>query len=322
MKNLKDPIKYCSVGIMAHNEEANIHRLLEALLRQNLEGYHIQEIIVVASGCTDNTEALVREFCGQDERIKLLVQEQREGKASAINLFLQEAKADILVLESADTIPSRNAIKNLLKPFSDPRVGMTGARSRPINHLNTFMGYSINFLWWMHHYLALSKPKLGELVAFRNVIKRIPSDTAVDEAALEAILVRAGYQILYVKDAIVRNKGPETIRDYLTQRRRIVAGHKHLYRTQGYAVASTDIRLILSILVKKVYLHLEMILRLIKQRRFHRLTKYLFLHLRRVLYIIGAIFLEILGQGLGAYDFYIKKKNPFIWDVARSTKKI
>jgi cellulose synthase/poly-beta-1,6-N-acetylglucosamine synthase-like glycosyltransferase len=323
MENRKDLILKCSIGIMAYNEETNIGHLLDALLKQSLGEYSIQEIMVVASGCTDKTEAIVKDFCNKDPRIKLLVQKHREGKASAINLFLQEAKMDILVLESADTVLSQSAIKNLLKPFSDPKVGMTGAHPRPVDNLKTFMGYVTHFLWWMHHRLALNKPKLGELVAFRrDVVKSIPPDTAVDEACIEAIITKAGYQTFYVRDAIVYNKGPETVREYLIQRRRIVAGHKHLHKTQGYTVSSTDVRLILSILSQKLYCHLKTALRLIRQRRFRRLARYIGSHLRRSVYMTGAILLEILGHGLGAYDFYIKKKNPFIWDIARSTKDI
>ncbi len=45
----------CSVGITAYNEEANIGRLLQAILDQRLYEVEICEIIVVASGCTDRT---------------------------------------------------------------------------------------------------------------------------------------------------------------------------------------------------------------------------------------------------------------------------
>jgi len=45
----KDKIRV-SVGITAHNEEANIGRLLDALLNQHLHEVEITEIIVVASG--------------------------------------------------------------------------------------------------------------------------------------------------------------------------------------------------------------------------------------------------------------------------------
>ena len=32
--------------------------------------------------------------------------------------------------------------------------------------------------------------------------------------------------------------------------------------------------------------------------------------------------LEMIGRGLGYYDFHVRKKNPFIWDIASSTKKL
>ena len=64
-----------SVGIPAYNEEANIGRLLKALLNQELPRWlKLEEIVVVASGCTDRTEDIVRSFEEQDERVKLVVE--------------------------------------------------------------------------------------------------------------------------------------------------------------------------------------------------------------------------------------------------------
>jgi fructose-1,6-bisphosphatase/inositol monophosphatase family enzyme len=40
-----------------------------------------------------------------------------------------------------------------------------------------------------------------------------------------------------------------------------------------------------------------------------------------MIWTFGAMFLEFFGRFLGAYDIYIKKKNPYIWDIAGSTKK-
>lgn len=73
----------CSIGITVYNERANIARLLETLLNQELESVIINEIIVIASGCTDNTEQAVQRFANRDSRVRLLVQNQRFGKASA-----------------------------------------------------------------------------------------------------------------------------------------------------------------------------------------------------------------------------------------------
>ena len=52
----------CCVATMAYNEEACIGQMMEAVLAQQLHEVEIAEIIVVASGCTDRTEEIVREF--------------------------------------------------------------------------------------------------------------------------------------------------------------------------------------------------------------------------------------------------------------------
>jgi glycosyltransferase involved in cell wall biosynthesis len=58
----QEPRLRCSVGVTAYNEEANIGRLLDALLAQHLRAVEISEIIVVASGCTDNTIPIVESY--------------------------------------------------------------------------------------------------------------------------------------------------------------------------------------------------------------------------------------------------------------------
>jgi poly-beta-1,6-N-acetyl-D-glucosamine synthase len=286
-----------SIGIMAYNEEGGMGRLLDALRKQELVHARIKEIIVVASGCTDRTEAVVRDFMKQDSRIRLLTQDRREGKASAVNLFLSAASGDICVLESADTIPEAGAIDRLVTPFAFPGVGMTGGRPIPINPPDTFIGYAVNFLWFLHHAISLTSPKLGELIAFRNFIRKIPEDTAVDEASIEALITQAGYKLQYVPEAIVRNKGPDSMRDFVRQRRRIAAGHQHLARKYGYRVSTADPKRIMKILIRY-------------QPR----------HLRNMLWTLGACFLEFTARMLGTFDVYLRKHVPVVWTIAPSTK--
>src|ERR1051326_1378467 len=121
----------CSVGIMAHNEEANIRRTVNAILHQEAPSIHIQEVIVVASGCTDNTIPILTEIAHHEPRIRLCIQERREGKASAINLFLKQALGPIVLLIGADVIPETSAIESLCAPFADPKIGMVGGRPIP-----------------------------------------------------------------------------------------------------------------------------------------------------------------------------------------------
>ena len=289
----------CSIGIMAYNEEANIGELLDALRRQKLSACSIIEIFVVASGCTDRTEEIVRDCARLDKRIKLLIQEKREGKASAINLFLSRAVGDVFILESGDTMPETDTIEKLVTPFFNSKIGMTGGKPIPINSSDTFIGFTVNLLWKLHHNISLMHPKMGELVAFRNTVKEIPSDTAVDEASIEAIVIKEGYELEYVEDAVVYNKGPENIGDFLKQRRRIAAGHLYVKHFQGYSVTTTSWKHILRPFLKEMRWK----------------GKGLFWN-------AGAASLEVIGRALGYYDFYIRKKNPFVWDISESTKNL
>lgn len=286
-----------SLGIMAYNEARGLERLLPALLPLERSACPLDEILVVASGCTDGTEAVVQGFASGDPRVRLLVQTERRGKASAINVFLSRATGEILVLESADTLPGPGSIERLLAPFEDPRVGMTGARPVPVNEKKGFLGTAVHLLWDLHHAISLEAPKMGELVAFRRVLDRIPEDTAVDEAMIEHLVRRAGYAIRYVPEALVWNRGPDTLADLMRQRRRIHAGHLRLTRSHGGRVSTQNPLRILRILARR---------RPVQKKEW--------------LWIACAVLFEALARTLAVYDVRVRGRNPFIWDIAASTK--
>lgn len=289
----------CSIGIMAHNEEANIGQLLQRLLEQELTTVALSEIIVVASGCTDRTEEIVRGWAARDGRIKLLIQVTREGKASGVNLFLREASEEVVVLSSADLLPDRHTVQRMVEPLADPEVGMTSGRPVPVNDPDTFMGFAAHLLWNLHHEIAQRHFKAGEMTAFRLIFQRIPYDSAVDEASVEPVVKGQGYKTAYVPDAIVYNKGPETVADFLQQRRRIYAGHLAVRRNLGYVVSTMSGWRILGALV-----------RCLDWRP------------RRLLWTVGVVALEIYGRWLGWRDFRTRRQQHVVWEIAKTTKRL
>lgn len=293
----------CSVGITAHNEEANIGRLLEAMLNQRLDQVEVSEIIVVASGCTDNTCEIVREFEARDPRIKLVTQDTREGKVSAVNLFLEHAQEEICILESGDTLPGEGSVESLARMFRDPQVGMTGAHKVPVNVPDHVIGYLSHLRLTMEHSLCLEIPRLGEMIAFRKVFDRIPPDVAMDEAFVEALMIKRGLQVRYAPDAMVYNMGPETFSDFVRQRRRNYAGHLHLKHKYGYRVSSLD-----NLRVARLGL----------SEAWAAVTRTL-----RLLYVLTALAaIEVYSRILGSYDYYIKRDKHVVWDVAWTTKEV
>jgi len=289
----------CSVGITAHNEEANMAQILEAMITQRLFMVDIAEIIVVASGCTDRTEDIVREYMEQDARIQLYVQEKREGKTSAINVFLSHAAHSICVLESGDTVPHEDAIENMVRMFADPAVGMTGAHKVPVNTPDHVVGFLSHLRLKMEHQLCLEIPRLGELIAFRKVFDAIPPDVAMDEAFVEALVVRRGLQVRYAPDAVVFNMGPETVSDFVKQRRRNHAGHLYLKDKYGYTVSSLDSFKVAQVALSEVWSALRLIWTL-----------------------FALAIIEVYSRMLGWYDYRIKKKTHVVWDIAWTTKEV
>lgn len=288
----------CSIGVMAYNEERNIVEVLQALLNQSLCTCHIVEIIVVASGCTDRTVPLAQEVARENPLVRVDAQAERAGKAAAINRLITLAQGDVVVLVGADTLPDPMAIEYLVRPFADQTVGMTGARVVPLNDPRAFLGLIVQMLWRVHHQLALRWPKLGELVAFRNVVQELPINSATDEVALEALISAQGYRLVYTPDAIVYNRGPQTYHDFLLQRRRIFAGHLHIAATKGYVAASMPMKNLLWLAYQGV----------------RRRPDLFFIS-------IGAMVLECVGRVLGWLDFHVGQSHH-IWRPVRSTKQL
>jgi cellulose synthase/poly-beta-1,6-N-acetylglucosamine synthase-like glycosyltransferase len=287
----------CSVGITAYNEEANIGRLLQAMIDQRLYEVEITEIIVVASGCTDRTEEIVREYMEREPRIQLYVQEQREGKTSAINVFLKHSSEKICVLESGDTLPREDTVENMVSMFRDPGVGMTGAQKVAVNTPDHIVGVLSHLRLKMEHQLCLEIPRLGELIAFRKVFDQIPPDVAMDEAFVEALIIRRGMQVRYAPDAVVYNLGPETVGDFVKQRRRNYAGHLYLKDKYGYKVSSLQNTRVARLALEEVWGAIRLV---------------------GTLGILAT--LEAYSRVLGAWDYRVRKRKHVVWDMAWTTK--
>jgi biofilm PGA synthesis N-glycosyltransferase PgaC len=287
----------CSVGVMAYNEEANIAAALDCILRQEPAAGGVAELIVVASGCEDATAAIVAGVARTDRRVRLIEQARREGKASAINLFISAARSPVLVMVGADVLVEDGTFDALLRHFEDPTVGMVGGHPAPVNGEATFLGHAVHLQWRLHDRIARRSPKLGEIVAFRNVVPSIPHDTAVDEISIQALISQLGYRLVYEPEALVYNRGPATVPDFLRQRRRIYAGHLRVREQQGYSAPTMSV------------LQVARALR----------GSGSFATPRAAVWSVGAIGLEATARALGAYDV-MRRRSSHVWEISDTTK--
>ena len=279
-----------SLGIFCCNEANNIGKLLASIQKQKTDRIIIKEILVVSSGSYDHTNDIVRTYAKQDKRIKLIDQLSREGKSAAINEFLTQAKSDILVIASGDIRLHTKAVEEIGLPFFHAEIGMVGAHPIPVNVSNNPWGEEIRLLWYFHHLISLQAPKCGEMVAFRNVLKSIPHESAVDEATIEVLLNLIGYKVAYAPRSFVFNKGPSSFQDLIKQRRRIYAGH--LWVSQKYHYQVSTLKTVSTAQV---------------------IRGHLFSHPQDLYTVFRLVSIETISRLLGWFDFVILHRNPFVW---------
>jgi hypothetical protein len=104
--------------------------------------------------------------------------------------------------------------------------------------------------------------------------------------------------VQYVPTAVVYNKGPETVADFLSQRRRIYAGHLAVRDTLGYNVSTMSASKILATLVQNLNL---------RPRPF--------------VWTWAVVALEAYGRLLGLMD-YKKRRDHRVWEIAKTTKHL
>ena len=175
-------------------------------------------------------------------RFKLIVQNKREGKNSAVNEFIKASKSEVLVLVNADNTLDPLSLKYLLEPLKDGKVGIVGGHPKPVNPKDKVVGFAVYMLWDMHHRLSLIYPKTGELIAFRNLSYTLPTTMQSDEDLIRLDLEKKGYVAAYAADAIVHNKGPVTIGDFIKQRTRVNIGEIYLRRNFDYSVPTWNLK--------------------------------------------------------------------------------
>jgi len=247
------------IGICAYNEEANIGRLLQNLLTQQLDkDFRLNKIIVVASGCTDKTEEIVKDYSIKHSEVGLITERERRGKTFALNKILDAVQADVLVYLNADVVPAQGSINAMLRYFSDNSVGLATAKAIPVDDRRKFAGFYSHFFWLFSHLICVNLfvKVHGELCAIRSkLIEKIPWDVPWEDHYFEVITRRQGFRVVYAQDATVFTKGPGSVADILRWRRRTFTGYLYLRKKYIDWTPTPDLYKVFTFLSKVVNLN-------------------------------------------------------------------
>ncbi len=219
-----------TVGIPTYNEEKTIGKCVLSALNQLDKN---DEIIVVASGCTDNTIPEIKKIQKKDKRIKLIIEKERKGKSSALNLIIKNSKSDIIVQTDGDVIIGENSIEKIVKHFSNPGIGGVSGNPIPIIPKNNIFYYWIKMSYRKIGELRKKQNKKenfvhlsGYLLAFRKkALPKVPFAKGAVDAWMSKIIKERGFKMKYEEKAKVFVKAPLTIRDFVNQKARVRAGY-------------------------------------------------------------------------------------------------
>ncbi len=257
-----------SIGICAYNEGTRVRCLLESVQAQSLPApLELREILVVASGCTDGTEGVVRAFAERDPRIRLIRQESRLGKASAINEILRAYRGELLVLANADARLGAGSLLHLLGPFLEsPEILLACGAPVPLTDGARLPAFVERAQWAIHNRSLATLSRLGaanhccdELLALRRgFVEALPSDLINDGAYLGVVAGLHGQTVRFSADATVYVRVPRSLQGLVQQRRRLLVGHHQIRDLLGRppntleALASRNPRLAAAILLAEV----------------------------------------------------------------------
>jgi cellulose synthase/poly-beta-1,6-N-acetylglucosamine synthase-like glycosyltransferase len=225
---LPDEPPMVSLLVAAHNEEAEIDRLIQTALLSDYPAEKL-EIVIASDGSSDATCDIVRSYarCG----VRLLEYAQRRGKASVLNSAFGELKGDVVVLSDANTRFDPQAVRKLVRWFGDDQVGVVCGR---LVLVDAATGRNVDGLYWKcETFLKKCEARLGALLganggiyAIRwSLFEPIAADTIVDDFVipLQAKL-RTDCAIVYDAEAVAVEETPKTLIDEFRRRTRIGAG--------------------------------------------------------------------------------------------------
>ncbi len=210
-----------SVVTCAYNEEKNLPRFLKSILLSSGPSFDLAEIICVASGCTDRTVEIVRDAARFDPRVRLIVQNEREGKASAMNLGMSSATGEIVLIQNADTVALPGTVEAMVAPFRDPKVGLVCSHPVPASGRDTFAARVGRVLWGIHDIVSQLCPKAGEAFALRRTPLQIPINIEDDDTFLGYFVGTYFGRSVYAREGVVVNRVPVTVPELVRQRYRI-----------------------------------------------------------------------------------------------------
>lgn len=228
-----------SIVIPVYNRASLIGPVIEALLDQ---AYKPFEIIIVDDGSTDNTGKIVSSY-----QVKYIYQENR-GPAAARNRGFRESGGDIIAFIDSDCVARKDWLENLIKGFDSPEVGAVAGSydiANPESLLSRLIHEEIK---WRHSGFKRYIRAFGSynVAIRREVFEKVGGfdetyrTASGEDNDLSYRILKAGYKIRFMPDALVAHYHTENLFKYLKEQYRHAFWRMKLYKDHPDMIRGDD----------------------------------------------------------------------------------
>jgi cellulose synthase/poly-beta-1,6-N-acetylglucosamine synthase-like glycosyltransferase len=238
-----------SVVIVGYNEVARIARRIDNLLSLDYPADRL-EILLGSDGSSDGTAEVARAY--EHAGVGVIAFEARRGKAAVLNDLVPKAAGEIVVLADVRQQFDAGALRALVAPFADPRIGaVSGELILTQNADGTAVGEGIGFYWRYEKFIRRHEARLDSTVGAtgaiyairRELFEPIAEDTILDDVLIPARIARRGYRVLFEPGARAYDRAAATADEEFTRKVRTIAGKFQLLAREAWLLSPFHNRL-------------------------------------------------------------------------------
>jgi len=213
--------------IAAYNEEDYIEEKISNSLSLDYPSEKY-DVWIVTDGSSDKTPELVSKY----PRVRLFHQDERNGKIHAVNRVMKEVTTPFVIYSDANTELNDLAIKNIVRHYSDPKVGCVAGEKRVRQDELDNSASNEGFYWKYESFLKKYDYQLysvvgaaGELFSIRtNLFENVNTNMLIEDFYLSLKITSKGYRTAYEPEAYAMENSSENIKEESKRKVRIAAG--------------------------------------------------------------------------------------------------
>ncbi len=223
--------------IAAYNEEDIVRQKMENCRDLSYPSDKLR-IVWVTDGSDDHTNERLAAY----EDVSVFFTPERKGKTEALNRGMQYVSTPYVVFTDANTMLNTEAIKEIVRCFSNPKVGCVAGEKRVDTQSAQGATAGEGFYWKYESALKDLDDRLysavgaaGELFAIQTrLFEQMPSDTLLDDFILSLRIAAKGYKIAYCKEAYATETTSLNMKEEEKRKIRIAAGGlQSVWRLRG-----------------------------------------------------------------------------------------